>query len=165
VEDLEQQLKQELLECLARFDPRRGCFNAFVKVVVQRDVTHRRRKLLRQRRERDGECSLESQIPGSDGASRLLGDEVGRDQLEARTGRWTISWDEEVELTHDVQVAMAQLPSRLRYIAYLLLWEAPADVARRLRVSRTTIHNLIAKIRNHWPSSELQPNPNEGGLR
>jgi RNA polymerase sigma factor (sigma-70 family) len=164
-EDLEQQLKLELLESLTRFDPRQGCFDAFVTVVVQRDVSHRHRMLSRQCRERDGQQSLESSVTDGDGILTQLGDELACDVVERRTGRWSIARDEEVELSHDVQIALAKLPSRLRHVAYLLLWEAPADVARRLRVSRTTIHNLVEKIRKHWTDLELQPNPKKLGLR
>jgi RNA polymerase sigma factor (sigma-70 family) len=164
-EDLEQQLKLELLESLKSYDPRQSCFNAFVKVVVKRDVFHRREKLFRQRRERDGQRSLEATMTDGDGVRSVLGNEVSREAVQSRTGRWSIEWDEEVELSHDVQVAMAKLPRRLRHVAYLLLWETPAEVARRLRVSRTTIHNLVEKIRKHWADQELRPNPKKLGLR
>lgn len=159
VEDLRQELLMQLIESLPAFDPRQGCFNAFVKLVVHRDAVHLKRKLLSEKRQREDECSLSTLVADADSGSQPLGNAIGQPEQDARTGNRSRQWDADLDQAHDLDAAIASMSSELRYVATLLKEESAADIARRMRCSRTTIYTLIGKIRKHLAAKGFGPNP------
>jgi RNA polymerase sigma factor (sigma-70 family) len=157
-EDVQQELTLRLIECLPAFDPRQGCFNAFVKLVVNRDAVHLKRKCLLEKQQREDECSLSALVADADGCPQPLGNVIGQPEQDARTGNRSRRWVADTDQAHDLDATIASMSSELRYVATLLKEESTADVARRLRCSRTTVYSLISKIRKQFAAKGLGTN-------
>jgi DNA-directed RNA polymerase specialized sigma24 family protein len=164
LEDLRQELTLLVWQSLDAFKPHQGCFNAFVKLIVFRDAIHLKRKLSIEKRQREQTCSLNAMIDSGDGHLKSHSHCVGEHELAARTGNTSRPSSVDVELAHDVDAALKMLDARLRYVAWRLMYESPAEVARHMRLSRTTIYNLILKIRKRFSAGDLGHNPRYAGL-
>ena len=61
----------------------------------------------------------------------------------------------EVELSEDLTSSLARLPFRLRRFAWQLQEETPAELGRRLGVTRAAIHGKIGRLRRRLEAASL----------
>lgn len=148
VDDLAQDLTLQVLECLPQFKPEQGCFNAFVKMVVDRDAANLKRDLNRELDSRGDEMSLSTLVEGGEGTPEPLGNTIGDEERDALRGQQTRPWQEAIECEHDVAVLVARLPHRLKYVAEsLMLFDTAAHMAKVLRVSVPRVYQMIREVR------------------
>jgi Sigma-70 region 2 len=157
VQDLQQELTLQVLQNQQNFDPTQGCFNAYVKLVVDRDAANFKRDLLRQVEERASECSLSSLVSGEDGVLEPLGHTISEDEKDKQRGQTTRPWQEKIDLEHDIARVVHRLPCRLKNISRWLMDHSPSQVARRVGLSRTTLYELIKRIRMRFAAAGLGP--------
>jgi RNA polymerase sigma-70 factor, ECF subfamily len=119
-EDIEQELRLDLLRRLAKFNPDIAPWNAFVRTLVDRHAA----TLIAQRRRR---------IRATDDTESLI---------ESRH----VSLDTVL----DTKTVLAQLPRRARALCERLKQHTVAEVARQLRVPRSTLRGDIARVREQF---------------
>lgn len=156
-EDLEQELKLALLERFDRFDPETANWEAFTTMIVD----HRIASIIDERwagkREfRHNVVSLATQVPDADGEQVELAQQIGDTHQERVTGVAAPDPTEAVELAHDLDVVCAKLPPDLRELAERLKYESVAQIARDMGISRRTLRDRIAKLREYFAADDLQ---------
>jgi len=157
LEDIEQELTVYLLDNLPRHDAAKSSENTFVSMLLDGKVAKMlRRRSQGQRDHRREEFSLNDRVVDD------LGDEVQRvniitaDEACMRWGTTNCTREDEVDRSTDVVRAVNELPDDLRHIAELLKVERPAEVARRLKMPRTTLNRAIERIRKAFEADGLE---------
>jgi RNA polymerase sigma factor (sigma-70 family) len=145
-EDLRQQLCVRVLERLPQFDPAQGCFNAFVKLIVNQYAANCRRYQGAQMRNRSGDTSLNVLVEGEEGALELA-QTIGRRELNARLRRDERPAEDALDLGQDVSSFLSTLPPRLRQVAERLKERSPSEIAKGLGVHRSTVYLDIRRLR------------------
>jgi RNA polymerase sigma factor (sigma-70 family) len=129
-DDLQQQLFVRVVERLPQFDPSQGCFNAYVKLIVQQCAANIRRDQQAQRRDRRRETSL-SALVRSENSSAEHNQSVVDRHWHARLQGSQRAPTEHFELASDIRTLIDSLPPRLQANRHA----ADGDVARRDRPS------------------------------
>lgn len=129
--DLSQELFLRLLHAEWRFDPRVAPAEAFIAIVVDRDIAD----LIRKRRR--------GRLP--------LDRTVNLDELVQPRGATSA-----VDLAHDVSAILAGLPEPLRATADQLKLVTKAEAARNLGVSRQTLNNRVRDLRKAFERYQLR---------
>lgn len=158
-EDLLQELAFHLFQRLPAFDPSQGHQNVFVATVIERFVANIIRDRMVQIRNRRKTFSLdELQERGANGATRERSEPLDeRPYTEAR-GIRPPSAEKRAELQLDVQAVLRRLPLRLRDLAVRLQTQSVTEIARELRVSRSTIARRVARLRVWFEGAGLGKN-------
>ncbi|TWT51758.1 RNA polymerase sigma factor [Thalassoglobus neptunius] len=146
-DDLEQSIRLELWRRSASFDPERGNWQAFVRRAVERLAATEYRK----RRDAPTQLSLSLEINGEQALEALVGEE----DLDRRVGRRADSQGRS-QLSQDLQSLLNQLDLDSQVIAELLQRLSVSEVARQLRMPRSTLVDRIHKLRR--PLQTLGPN-------
>ena len=143
-EDFEQDLKLDLLQRLAKFDPALGRWNAFVCTVTEHYVAT---FLQRQRAQKRGAgqtlVSLSRilsspcgpQVESGRGIPSRLSEPVSHYQIQS------------IELALDVETILVRLPDDLQGLCRRLETDTVRETARRAGIPRTTLHDRLAKLR------------------
>jgi RNA polymerase sigma factor (sigma-70 family) len=148
LDDLVQELTLALFENQDDFDPQRGRWSTFVKQVVRSRATSLTRKPeARRRREGTTFESLSTPITDEDGLPTELGYTIREDQDLTNFGEAYRSDEDAVDLAHDLPVAIAKLPPDLRKICEALKTTTVSELARQMKVPRSTLMEQVAKIR------------------
>lgn len=124
IEDLEQELLLEVLAGWGRYDPERGRAEPFIERLVQQKAW----KLLRDRRQTAERRQRVFQLGDHDQPDPA-------DEVESAC------------LRHDVGMAVAALPPRLRDACEQLRRESVSTVARAQGVPRSTLDSSLRKVR------------------
>jgi len=61
-----------------------------------------------------------------------------------------------VELVHDVAAVLAKLPPKLRDLCERLKHHSITEVAQQLGIPRTTLHDAIGRLRQHFEDAGLR---------
>ncbi len=156
--DLEQELWMHLLKKMPTFDSGKAGWAAFVTAVV----TAWGANLLRARfAARRHPRRLHPPLPGTEGGQQeggSLGERLGEKAHDVRLGRHHPPEQERLELQLDVREALERLPDDLRHIAERLRQLSIAELARELGMPRTTLCELIARIRRRFQRMGLGKN-------
>jgi len=148
VEDIEQDLRTDLLDRLRDYDPRRAKRSTFVRRVVD----HRVASLLEWRNAgmrdpRRCRASLQDELAGDDGAPLQRGDTLDAEAyLHQDAGTFRDSQARR-DLELDLRAALAALPPDLRTLCGRLARASIADVARETGLTRASLCRRIARIR------------------
>lgn len=145
-DDLQQQIYVRILERLDQFDPAQGCFNAFVKLIVHQFASNICRDAKMKKRDRRAVASLSDRVEGEDGLTELAR-AIGSRELDARLCRDERPAAEAFDLAHDLATFLATLPPRLQQIAERLPHRSIPQVARELKLHRSTVYVEIQKLR------------------
>ena len=119
-EDIEQELRLDLLRRLSKFNPAIAPWNVFVRTLVERQTA----TLVAQRRTR---------IWTTDDAVLLI---------ESRAVP--------LDTVLDTKTVLAQLPRRARALCERLKQHTVAEVARQLSIPRSTLRGDIARVREQF---------------
>lgn len=136
-EDIEQELALDLIRRWPKFDPERAQPRTFIARVVRNRIS----TIIRHRMSEQRRFEQLGQVP----INRTIEEEV---TSCFRTGRPERIDQEYVELEHDVNAVLAELPPELREIGELLRTKSRADVARELGISESTLRYRIEKLRS-----------------
>ena len=156
IEDIEQELRTELLVYLPRFDPRKGKR----ATLVARILEHKAASLLRHRlagtRTVNGEQrSLSDEVQTPDGPVPL-GDIITDADCARRLGRETVSDHDRASLKMDLASVIATLPEELRGLCEEMKWKSISQIARERGVDKNWVRRRVAKIRKHFSDFGLQ---------
>ena len=156
IKDIEQDLIQDLLERLPKFDSAMASLNTFADRVVSRRICN----LLRDRQAgirdwRREAYSLDEEIE-TDAGSTVRHEFISQDEADLRTGRYDRSSAERAHLQMDLDAVLASLTPELRQVADMLRTQSVAEVARELGIPRGTFRdNYLARLREAFAAKRL----------
>jgi len=157
IPDIRQELTLYLLEHLPRHDPEKGADTTFICMLIDgkiaKMIRHRHQDARNPVRE---ECSLNEVVQDDTGRDVLRANTITEDEADQRVAKRKRSAEGEVDLLHDVSVAVAALPDDLRRVAILLQTHRPANAARILGIPRTTLYRAIERIRAEFRRKGLR---------
>ena len=147
IEDMEQEMRLDLLERLPKFDPNKATYNTFVSRLVDRKISN----LIRHRTQemRDFRCeegSIHDVVEcGDEKVERI--ETVTQDEQDFRLGKHIRSAQERRDLKLDIPLVLSKLPPELRKPAELLQTMSITEAARELGIPRSTLYDRIARLR------------------
>jgi RNA polymerase sigma-70 factor (ECF subfamily) len=141
-EDLRQDMIVELLEASSRYDPARSRRNTFITRVLDRHYLHLARGLANRQKHEALHPTPISVLEHFQPA----GNDVRRGERSAC---------ERSELAMDLSELIDGLPAQLRRICEELQVFTPAEVAKRLRLHRSTVYRAMDDIRQHFVAAGL----------
>lgn len=140
-EDLKQELVLRLLQAMPSFDPNQGHWNVFVTTVIERAAGKIKRHRRAQKRQFDKECSLEALLEETDEEQTEI-----LQQTEPEVRRELAARDLQIDMAE----FLATLPDDLRDLAERLQWKCLSEVARELRLPRTTLQRRFDRLRQRF---------------
>ena len=158
IEDLEQEMRLDLLERLPKFDPNKATCNTFVSRLAERKISN----LIRHRTQemRDFRCEegsihdvVESGDSGDEKVERI--ETVTQDEQDFRLGKHIRSAQERRDLKLDIPLVLSKLPPELREPAELLQTMSITAAARELGIARSTLYDRIARLRHIFEDAGL----------
>lgn len=153
--DLEQEVMLQLVRRCHRFNPQKGCWTAFAKVVCRTQLLSVLEQHCAQRRSRSKEAgSLNARAQR--GAGDELVSQLASDCHARRLGGSGRSEQEQLDTRIDLDAAMTLLPSTQRQICERLKVDSPTDVARDLGMSRGALYDHIGQIRERFDQAYLR---------
>ena len=153
-EDIEQELWMKVLKAAPSFDRNRGYWNAFVTVVIDRRVASLIRDKYAGKRDYRRVRSLNFSIGGEDGTVEL-GETIGIREYNARRGCWPRERDELEQLKQDVAAIIPTLQPDDRELCENLMKHSVSETARRMHVSRSTVHRALRRLRRRFERAGL----------
>lgn len=154
-EDIEQELRLHLLQCMQRFDPNLGGCNTYISRVINRKIVSMlRHRLAEQREYHRVSCSLSESVVGEGGCHIERSQTLDKD-VDARLadGR---SHVEDADLALDLQATLAKLSPELRRTCEVLMTLPIGEAAQALGISRFTLRARRLKLRQILSAHELQ---------
>jgi len=148
IEDLEQEMMLEYLRRVEKYDSNRASLKTFAARIIENIIANIVEKQNADKREYSlTACSLNDPIKDENGESFEIGETVDQDTYFRRTGLSQISAHERLILSIDNRAFLDTLPPNLRKIADLLKQEDIAEIVKMTGIPRTTIYELIKKLR------------------
>lgn len=145
--ELEQELLLRLIDGLRNYNPDlTRHLNAFITTVVERAFV----VILRDRRAQKRDVSKHRSIHGLLARADRTDSDAG---IPDPTSRSDAEW---FELTDDVAGVLAALPDDLRALAERLKRQSVSEVARELRIPRTTLYRNLERLRRHFADAHLR---------
>lgn len=150
VDDIEQDIRLDVLQRLPRFDPAKSNRHTFIVMLVRRcaaSIVERRRAAKRNggRRLR----SLNAAIRDADGDDVELGQALSDD------ARLPECDDDARDLQADVRRTVATLPAELRRWCQILATMSIREASRKFHVPRCRLHRIRAEIRAAFEAAGL----------
>lgn len=147
VDDIEQELRLELLTYLHRFDRSKGKRRTFINCLIKRKCADLLRRRFTEMRVFNGQMrSLEEQVDTDDGPAALL-DTVTRADQERRLNAPPPPPLADLGLEIDVREAVTQMPADLRKLYEEVKAKSRRQIAAERGLSRRTIRRRVAKLR------------------
>lgn len=150
IEDLEQEMRLDLLGRLPKFDPNKATYNTFVSRLVERKISN----LIRHRTQemRDFRCeegSIHDVVESGDSDDQKVEriETVTQDEQDFRLGKHIRSAQERHDLQLDISLVLSKLPPELRKPAELLQTMSITEAARELGIPRSTLYDRIVRLR------------------
>jgi DNA-directed RNA polymerase specialized sigma24 family protein len=155
IEDIEQELMLHVHRRLPHFDPTRGSLRTFADPIARSCVANLVQAAHAQKRGLGFEIlSLEAMaFNGDNGSSPICGEHRVVLHAEQQVG---FSPEAFLNLRIDLWRAFGRLPSTLRSCFLKLFDNTVTDAARRAGVSRATVYDQIAAIRELFRAVDLQ---------
>jgi len=154
LDDLQQEIAVHLLERLELFDPARGSYAAFVRMVVGQAAIGILRFRLAQRRHARV-VSLNAEVEGAEGPTQRA-HLVGTREQHARLGIDPPSDQEQANLAADVRRVLEALPAEERELAERLLRRTVTEVCREMGVARSTLADRVRSLRQPFERAGLR---------
>jgi RNA polymerase sigma factor (sigma-70 family) len=148
-EELEQELLLRFLQSAKEFDPKKGNWRGFTTTIIRRAAAKMMRHRMAAKRNPYRVRSLNAAIDPREEAQELS-ETISQKELDARVGRCRPSDQQLAELGQDIASVMRELSDEQRLLCELLKTCSVTEAARRLKIPRTTAHEQIRKIREHF---------------
>ncbi len=157
-EDLEQEMTEDLLRRLPKFDPRKASLHTFVARIVDHKIANLIRYQRQEKRDhRRRAFSLDEFIDDGEGHSISRVETISQDEHDLRAGKYTGPASEREDMRVDVWSVISELPPDLQAVAKLLMTHSITETARELGLHRDTIHrDRMVRLREFFE---------DGGLR
>ncbi|MFO7900006.1 MAG: sigma-70 family RNA polymerase sigma factor [Planctomycetota bacterium] len=157
VEDIEQELRLELLLSLPKFDPSKASYRTFVTRLVDGKVAKLVRYHLQEMRDyRRKACSLDELVEDADGCVTTWAETIDRDETDIRVDRRGRTRAEDAQLQTDVALVLETLPDDLREVAECVMESATlAEAAKKLGMPRTTLYGALERLRRLFEDAGL----------
>lgn len=155
-EDIEQELRLDLLRRLSSFDPSKATLNTFADRVVRHKIAsiiEARKAGVRDYRR---QCSLNEALQNADHKSTERGDTVDQDQVCRRTGPPSHSVEDLHDLAVDVDAVLSRLPYRLRDLCRRLRAKTPTEVSQETGIPRGSLYEAIEELRRRFKDADLE---------
>lgn len=157
LEDIEQELRTDLLERLPAYDAEKAGCNTFAAQTIGHKIFH----MIRERKAacrdwRRVECSVNDIITEATGKKVQRASTMDKDEIDIRSGKRHRTMRSEDDLRLDVMHVMEILPEALREIAELLKDHSVSEVSHIMGISRTALYRQIAIIRQAFREAGLQ---------
>ncbi len=154
-DDLVQELGIALWQSMETFDAGVAHFNCYATTVISRTAKSmlRQRRRLKRTSPRDARSSTSSEEVGS--AEPMHLGPVTEHDASRRLQTEHRSLCESVDLREDVESVLQTLPSSLEETARALMQHPTSAAAKRLRISRATLHRRIDLLREHFAAAAL----------
>ena len=153
--DLEQELLARLLKRLKSYDPERGHPKTFATVVVERDVANILREARAGKRDPRRVRSLDTTMIGT-GERTDVARDVSDTESDRRCGRHSRNAADLAQLGIDLTEVIAKLPPCLREVCQRLQFKSIAQIARDLGIPRTTLNDIVRRIRSRFEQAGLR---------
>lgn len=154
LEDVMQDLLTHLIERLPKFDPDKGRWSTFVRMVVRCYATSLKRHQMAECRGRDiPHHSLAITIQGPDGEKTELANTVVEDEYYRAYGHDFPSDEARFVLDSDVEAVVASLSPAEQDLCRRLMAKPPAQVAKDLGISRTKLAAEMQQLRERFRAS------------
>ena len=151
VEELEQEMRLDLLKRLPKFDPSKATYNTFVSRLVERKISNLIRHRTQEIRDyRCEKCSLNDTVETGDSNNKKVKrmETITQDEHDLRSGKYRRPAAERLDLQLDISMVLSKLPPELRELAELLKSMSITEAARELGIPRSTIYSFgLAKLR------------------
>lgn len=155
-EDLEQEMRLDLLKRLLKFDPNKAAQNTFVTRVIERKVSRlMRHRTCGMRDHRRESCSLNDQVDDPDCGAVERASTVSEDHAEVRLLRQRRTQEEATRLRLDVEMVLSALPDDLRQVVERLMAETITEAADGLGIPRTTVNDARDRLRAMFEDAGL----------
>ena len=156
-EDIEQELRLDLLRRLPKYNPKRAQRNTFIARVVE----HRLATLIEAQKAgirdyRRCRCSLNECFEDADGRSVERVDTFDQEDYLLRTGAQSRPSEELNRLAIDVAAVLETLPPELRELCRRLKAETVTEISRDTGIPRGTIYESIKKLREIFKDAGLR---------
>jgi RNA polymerase sigma-70 factor (ECF subfamily) len=161
IEDIEQEMRLDLLQRLVKFDPSKAKYNTFVSRLIDRRISDMIRGSKQDIRDyRCQESSLHEIVASGEEDKDVEHIEtVSRDEQDHRYGRRIRSERERLDLEIDVPEVVARLPPDLRKLAELLQTVSISKAAKAFGVCRSTLYkSYLPPLRKAFLKSGLDGN-------
>lgn len=156
-EDIEQELRAELLERLPRYNPAKASQNTFVARLIDNKISRLIRHRTAECRDyRRVEFSVNDTITDANGNQVERACSMNQDEADISSGKCRRSLREENDLSLDVLDVVKNLPDHLQKIAALLAKHPAEYVANMLGVSKGSLYREIAIIRGIFEDAGLR---------
>lgn len=155
-EDIAQELWLDALKRLAKFDPAKGTIFAFLVTVVERQSLSLLRRQSAAKRDACRCKSLNLSTHCGDGAGSDRAANLVQSAADWRLGVESCPPQHHVEVSHDVELTVAQMPPELRELCQRLPWRTVTDVAQEVGLSRSAIYARIKKVRKQFAEAGLR---------
>ncbi len=150
-DDLEQDLRIAIMQSLHMFDPSRGHWNVFVFTIVEREILDRFTPgQIRERTRAMETDSLSTLVAGPDQEETSLAQLVLPEDLSRLNGQPHRHHTATTDLTEDVAVVIDHLPPEQATLAMQLMELSPSELARELKVPRSTLRDAIKELRESF---------------
>jgi RNA polymerase sigma-70 factor (ECF subfamily) len=156
-DDLRQELMQDVLERLPKFDSDRANIKIFISAVID----NRLASLIKSEGAqcRDYHCverSLDEPAPGEDAEWTTFGESISEEEARSHLGRAGRNDHERADLAIDVTMVLSQLDEADRQLCIELQVKSPLDISREKGVRRSGIYERIAEIRKKFVQAGLR---------
>ena len=162
VEELEQEMRLDLLQRLPKFDPGKGAYNTFVARLVERKICNLIRHRTQEIRDyRCEECSLNDIVEAGDSANKKVEriETITQDEHDLRSGKYRRPAAERLDLRLDISLVLSKLPPELQKLAELLKTMSITQAARKLGIPRSTLYgSWLARLRQAFESMDPRHN-------
>ena len=157
VEDLEQEMRADLLARLPKFNPEKAAHNTFVARLIDRKISTLIRYRTQEARDyRREACSLNDLLEDDEGNTIQRAYTVDKDAAEIRLFRRDRTREDEAQLRLDVSMVISGLPEDLQKVAERLMTETFTEAAKSLGMPRTTLYDARNRLRTIFQDAGLQ---------
>ncbi len=156
IKDIEQDLTQDLLERLPKFDPAKASINTFADRVVGRRICNLMRDRQADMRDWRREAfSLDEEIETEEG-STTRHEFFSQDKVDLRKEPGDRGRLEREHLQMDMSAVLEGLTPELRRVAEMLMTQSVAEVACELGIARSTFRDrYLARLREAFAAKRL----------
>jgi RNA polymerase sigma-70 factor, ECF subfamily len=155
-EDIEQEIRIDLLKKVTKFDPSRSSPCTFAARVIQSNKKSMRRAIRRQKRDATDQVSIDAIMDdGRGGNPTTLAQTIEESDGRRHTGQRMPNATELHQLKLDVAEANINLPAELRQMAALLSHVRPFVAAHVMGVSRRSVAQFMETLRECYEARGL----------
>ncbi len=157
LEDIEQDLIQDLLRRLPKYDPTRAQRSTFIaRVIEHRVATIIEARKAKKRDYRRRGWSLNERLEDGEGGSIERGEMVDQEDYLRRTRGLSRPAADLRDLVIDVHEAVEKLSPKLRELARRLETQPISEISRDTGVPRSTLYERIKELRAFFGDAGLQ---------